>query len=670
MKDFLLQSPADYKVMSQAGVKQFVYPLDFDHNAIWDSYIASDGCLYYALATELTTAGYVRLCKYDYETNTATECFKVEDVILPWDKAIRASKFHTSITEIETGKLLMTTHTTDKSPLHPVWMPFQYYHHVWEGYQGSNIIIYDMKTGKAENLGVPVPHESIYGACYDKKHKALFFTGMMRGHTYRYSFEDYSLIDFGQTSEGFSWRLLMDKKGDILGATRSGYMYKIDTETLKIQDLNYRLPVETYPAYTGGDYKCLSNGVIGPDGRLYMLAYYGRHVVAYDSDTGVFEDMGDYMPGYAAHCKGETRNGIIALDFDSEGILWYVVFSRNCGSGVREKGLPSSLFRWDITRGGKPEWLGNAGTQKRVGSWTSELRIRKDDIMFIVGSNHAVDGPDITAVDLKEFRKDMYNFGAELTDDYYTEPMGQRYEIAADGFMEQEEFLEGNNWTVEMKLPWSPTRIWRALAPNYVDNSSIKVLAWEDGLTLTGVCGGKDKEYLFRTVEGKITELVEKEQDMERYEKLMAEKSTENLPEIQGLPYYPGRQYLASACAATKLGDKMVVGTKDGMLAVVDGNKVFGLGPAVYNGPIRDLCTTPDGKKIYGVGGHDDDIGILFSYDEDQGLRWLGHVSYAAPREEGSVGLSILSALAISPDGKYLAIGNGDRLGQIMTYTL
>lgn len=667
MKEFLLSTPADYKVMSQTGVKQYVFPLDSIHNAIWDARVTSDGTLYFALATELTTAGYVRLYRYDFETNQAIECFKAEDVIMPSDKAIRASKFHTSIYEMNDGRLIMTTHTTDKSPLHPSWMPFQYYHHIWEGYAGSNIVIYDPKTGKAENLGIPVPHESIYGAAYDAKHNALFFTGMFRGHTYRYDLDAHKLTDFGQTAECFAWRLLVDKNGDILGATRSGYMYKIDTDTLQVRDLNYRLPTRTYPEYTGGDFKCLSNGSIGPDGRMYMLAYYGRNIVAYDSDTDTFEDMGDYMPGFDKYVNGETRNGAIALEFDNEGVLWYVVFGRNCSSGIREKGLPSSLFRWDITRGGKPEWMGICGTKDRSGCWTSELRISKDDIMYITGSNHAADGPDITAVDLKKFRGDMYNFGDELlVDEYYVNPNSERYEKMADMFFEQEEFGEKNPWNVGYPLACKPSRLWRALAPDHVEDSCIKALAWEDDVTLVGVCGN-EKEYVFRTVNGEITELVEKEQNRALYEKLMAKAA---LPEIKGLPYYPGRQYLAVASACVNMGDKKVVGTKDGMLAVCDGDKVFGLGTAVYNGPIRCLCATPDGKKVYGVGGHDDDMGMVFSYDETEGLRWLGHVSYAAPSDDGAYHCSILSSCAISPHGKRLAIGSDERLGQILYYTI
>ena len=75
-------------------------------------------------------------------------------------------------------------------------------------------------------------------------------------------------------------------------------------------------------------------------------------------------------------------------------------------------------------------------------------------------------------------------------------------------------------------------------------------------------------------------------------------------------------------------------------------------------------------QEVYGVGGHDDDMGMVFSYCEEEGLRWLGHVSYAAPSDDGAYHCSILSSCAISPDGKRLAIGSDERLGQILYYTI
>lgn len=667
MKKCLLNGPRDYTLMSQTGLKQFVFPLESDHNAIWDSSISPDGTLYFALATELSTAGYVRLCRYNYESNTVDELFRVEDVIMPFDRSIRASKFHTSISYMNDGRMVMTTHTTDKAPAHPTWMPVAYFHHLWEGYQGSNIVVYDPKTGKAENLGCPVPHESIYGSKYDPKHNALYFTGWIKGHTYRYGFDDHSLVDYGQCSENASFRLIYDKEGRLYTSSRSGWMYRIDTETGKIEDLNYQIPFFTYTEYAA-DYKGLSHGEIGPDGRLYMCFFYSRKIVAFDSTTDTFEVIGDYLPA-EKHNVNETRNGVFGMDFDSEGVLWYAVFSRNCDSGRKEIGMPSSLFRWDITRGGEPEWMGVIGTKERAACWTSEVNISDDDIMYIIGSNHAVDGPDITAVDLKQYRRDMRNFGTELTQDpYYWENPPERYQEAAEFFYENGKFLEHNDWKVQLPLQFEPVRLWRALAPKHIEDSPVKRLLWEDAETLTGLCGG-ETDYVFVVKNGELVSLTPASEQPARCAKLLESLNTVPAPR-ENLPHYPGRQYQAVAVKEAPLGAKTVVGTRDGMLAVCEGKRVFALGPAAYNGPVRDLSALPDGSAVYGVGGDRDDIGILFCYDETNGLRWLGHVSYDAPCAFSPVHCNVLSACAVSPDGKTLVVGSGDRLGTLMFYRL
>ena len=144
------------------------------------------------------------------------------------------------------------------------------------------------------------------------------------------------------------------------------------------------------------------------------------------------------------------------------------------------------------------------------------------------------------------------------------------------------------------------------------------------------------------------------------------------IPAVEnGLPHYPGRQYQAAASAAVEMDvHTTVVGTRDGMLALVEENRAFALGPAVFNGPIRDLCAAPDGKTVFGVGGDEDDLGVLFRFTREDGLRWLGHVCYDAPDPDSTVNCPIVSACAVSPDGKRLAVGSGDRLGQIIYYDI
>ena len=656
MKKYLLNSRADHRLVSQQGLKQYCYPPRFSHNAIWDSNAGPDGKLYYGLATEIATAGYVRLCSYDYATNQVEELFKAEDVVLPLDRAIRASKFHSSICFMPDGRMIMTTHTTDKSPRHPTWMPIAYYHHLWDGFAGGSIIIYDPKTNKAENLGIPVPHESIYGSLYEPAHNALFFLGMLRGHLYRFSLDDHTTIDLGKVSETYSFRLVLGPDGHIYSASRTGHLYRINTQTLELQDLNYQFRHEPFEYTTF--YNNLSIARIGPDKRLYLAGMYCKNIIALDTETDTFEDMGPYLTT-ERYSFDENRNGVFGMDFDSEGVLWYVVTSLNNYESYLEHGIPASLYRWDIARGGKPEHLGIIGTPERACGWNSEVVITKDDILYVTGSNHSLDGPELTGIDLKVFRHHMYEPGPMLEDRYF-DPEAPEYIESAEFIHGQEALMGANPTSVALPVSGSPVLLWRALAPGNISDSAVLSLAWKDKDTLCGICG-KEQNFAFIISGGKLTEL----------------KLTDAAPEkaacapVSDLPWYPGRQYQAVACAEAPLpGGRKLVGTPDGMLAIVDGEHVCALGAVTVNGPIHCLSAAPDGT-VYGVAGDEMDIGLLFSWDDKRGLRCLGHMAQGYGKSIDDVFCcTYVTTCAVSPDGKHLAIGATERLGTVVIYEI
>ena len=91
---------------------------------------------------------------------------------------------------------------------------------------------------------------------------------------------------------------------------------------------------------------------------------------------------------------------------------------------------------------------------------------------------------------------------------------------------------------------------------------------------------------------------------------------------------------------------------------------------AGYNGPVRDLATTPDGRTVYGVAGDEEDLGMVFRLTEESGLELLGMIHNLSSKLEGPVSSNVLSACAISPDGKYLAIGSADRIATVYLYRL
>lgn len=668
METYFLDETRKTRMMPQNGVKQYLYPLRFSHNAIWDSVAGPDGRFYYALATEIATAGYVRLYAYDYTTNTAEELFRVEDVILPTDRSIRASKFHSSLSFLEDGRMLMTTHTTDKSPRHPTWMPYAYYHHLWEGFAGGQILLYDPKTRHAESLGTPVPHESIYGAAYDAKHNALFFLGMMRGRLYRYALDEKRVSDLGKVTENYSFRLVMANDGNLYGSSRSGFLFKVDTETLDVIDMDFQF--EHAPMDFHGVFNMLSIARNGPDGRLYMVSMYTRSIYALDPFTGRIEDMGWYLPT-SRYSPDENRHGVFGMDFDSDGVLWYAVVSLNNYTETPEYGIPASLFCWDITRGGKPEWCGILGTPERGGAWISEVSISKDGVLFAANSNHSLDGPGIIGIDLAEFKQHLGDAVRETLTDRYFDRFDPDYVQSANEIHAQESIL-AKNPTAAPLAPKGSVLLWRALAPQNVPDSAVKGLLFLDDGTLAGVCGETEPKFYFTIKGGALDTLVPIEEvDASLVQRILASRSA-TLPDGVSLPAVPGRRYKAVAdCAADLSGGRKLVATVDGMLAILNGDQVYALGPAAVNGPVHAMASTPDLKRVYGVAGDEDDIASLFTYSDQDGLHWLGFVERMHADSINNMFLcTVVHTIAISPDGSTLAVGADERIGTVVLYDL
>jgi hypothetical protein len=259
-----------------------------------------------------------------------------------------------------------------------------------------------------------------------------------------------------------------------------------------------------------------------------------------------------------------------------------------------------------------------------------------------------------------------------------TEPLLDRYFDPDDPdytesslMIHREETIMGQNPTAVQLASLPPVLLWRALAPAHIEDSAVKGLYYEADGTLCGVCGEKAR-YFFTIRDGKLISIVPAEKaDPQKIKKALCRE----LPELNftdALPHYPGRQYKAAPVAAAKLADgQTLVGTLDGMLALIKDGRAYGLGPAAFNGPVHAMAATPDGNKIYGVAGDEEDLAVLFSYDESSGLRWLGFIENGVTPEISSVFCcTYVRSCAISPDGKYLAVGADERIGTVVIYRI
>jgi WD40 repeat protein len=109
----------------------------------------------------------------------------------------------------------------------------------------------------------------------------------------------------------------------------------------------------------------------------------------------------------------------------------------------------------------------------------------------------------------------------------------------------------------------------------------------------------------------------------------------------------------------------ILVGTHDTMLAKINGTLVYNLGQVCSAGGVHQLDVAPDGK-VWGIAGHEEGVGQLFTYDNNSGLTLLGKIPEAFAENGRNVALFRPTTLAISPDGKYLAVGGTDEVGGIV----
>ncbi len=654
-------SDENIKLVPQSVVKRVEFDKDDRRNAIWDMHISKTGRCFVALCAEQYVSEAVSLYEYKYNENRLELCFNFEEKVCRFHDAITPSKIHTSMCDMNDGRIIMTTHTTAQSPVHPYWHPEPFYNHTFEGYQGSNIIIYDPVTGEFENKGIPIPHESIYGACYDPKNNALYFTGYFRGHLYRFDVETCKVTDYGKVTEFGSFRLHLGRDGNIYSASRSGNFYRINTDTQKIEELGIFFPKD-YEPYSTLKHVQLDYIVDAPDGYLYFKYIFGKNLYRYDYDKNVLDCVGEYLPDTLQTVDPYSAYGLVC---DKNGVFWYAI----CTCDEHFELNNAYLCRWDVIHGGKPRNMGLLGTPERSLTVCSEM-IYRDGILFVADSNHHFDVPSVFTVDLDAlerldyslgdhdlvYAKDILNY-AHLREPkkYYKYSMEEyeRQEKYNERFFnyinEYNEFLSENNLAIQAKKV-KAYPFWKEYG---CDNSQVRFVAYDDGDNLVAEFGNEKKKYCFLSYEERCVAITA----------YTVKQKYPVVPDSDSLPAAAGRSFRANLTAMTQIYDgKYLVGTEDGMLGIWDGINVFALGSCPNtSGRVVDVCYCDKTRTAYGIVGGKHDIAIIFSFNETQGVRYLGRTHFNI--DTGLYLSCELSCIAVNNEGTKIAIGSDERMG-------
>jgi WD40 repeat protein len=308
----------------------------------------------------------------------------------------------------------------------------------------------------------------------------------------------------------------------------------------------------------------------------------------------------------------------------------------------------------------EPTDYGVLGTKDRVHVCVEGVYIR-DNVLYIPDANGAY-APGVCAVDISLLKRDKDTERIISTDPAYGK------ELISEEYMNRKsppnEYTKNNPFAFRRDTKLYATKIWKTLgvegsavnAVNFDADSNLIAYTQKDGGTAVTIRNGR----ILRVEKRELPDRETEEKIAERFKSLK-------------LPSHPGRQFLAVASAYAKMADgSYLVGTKDGCVALVKGEKVFSLGFVCNDGAVHSIASSPDGKRAVGVAGDPSSLGIVFTYDEQNGLNVEGFTYYM--NGCGDDRLASVSCepccVAFSDDGKRLAIGARDNLGCVYEYIL
>lgn len=653
-----------FGLIPQEGVTHVLCEEEPGHNAIWDMAVSPEGRIFLSICGESYEALYARLYEFDRKEKKFVRHFGLEEQILMNQDAIRTSKFHTAISFIGDGKILSSTHTTSPAPSHPTWMPYEYSDHPYEGYPGSNLLIYDYKNGDVKNLGVMSPHDTVYGATYDPKNGDYFGITWMRGTGYVYNVHTKTIRHLGQISDSHTSRTFLLSDGHIYGSTYSGALFRYNTDIRDVEFLGVNASGLIRHARERDGILYFTTGPCSVPGR-------GQELYAYELKTRKLWTVG--RPAPKAESYGDDKSAFYnayGMDFDSKGRLWYGVMT----FVPHHRYVGARLYMWDFLNGKEPVDCGFLGSEKRTLSISAEMHII-DDVIYVSDGNHTSDcdtPSGVIAIELDKFVPALENKNRLMSHDYVNylpyqlearewypkndfDECLKRYENYYENTVEYfEKFVAENNAHAKFAHA-SSVSVWERVG---FANTEVRHIEWTSNTELLLTVGNASYSEVSVAIDesGDAKVLSIKPIEARDYSEIKCA-----LPEIK-LPAAPGRRYLANAKSAVQMKDGgILVGTEDTMLAKVTGEKVFSLGRVATAGGVHSLDVAPDGT-VWGVAGHKSGCGVLFKYDDECGVTLLGILPEVFAENGRNVAIYRPTTLAVSPDGKYLAVGGADEM--------
>ncbi|GEM_PF-1866196 len=297
------------------------------HNAAWDAVEAPDGRVYVGLCNEgrpgLSAAMYVldmsekdpaRRLRFLLDVDKVTH----DDTSLGH---IPQSKFHTSMAVGGDGRLYTTTHTTAPGYGRPFWTITQDFDDIRYRYPGSHFLVYDPTDESVEDWGIPIPGESVYGACLDWPNRKYYMLSQVRGHLVTIDLNTGKTEDLGRFTRGGQCVLFMDRKGRVWSADLEGRFVHYDPATGRFDKLAIEMP---RPAGRENFGNSIMPPVYWKEGKWCGTMLFEGRIWVLDTEAKGGPTIEDYGMGWGDFVPG--RSGQVQpweLQFGPDGKLYY-----------------------------------------------------------------------------------------------------------------------------------------------------------------------------------------------------------------------------------------------------------------------------------------------------------------------------------------------------------
>lgn len=173
-----------------------------------------DGCFYFSIGNHMSYGGTAYIVKYDPSKKRQSIVVNLKKVAGYSDKVFGDGKFHGN---------------PDIGPDGDMWLlsyfgPFPTKEDLNTTYRGSWLIHYNIFSGKAENLGIPLEGESWPYHTFDPQRGLLFGVGSLKGYVITYDTKERRMIYGGAPADTITWFercVLLDSDSGIIYSTDS-----------------------------------------------------------------------------------------------------------------------------------------------------------------------------------------------------------------------------------------------------------------------------------------------------------------------------------------------------------------------------------------------------------------------------------------------------------------